>query len=148
VAEVITQQFGTHLFHVTIGGFDTHANQKDQHARLLGQLSDALSIFFQDLKNQGMADNVLAVTFSEFGRRVKENGSVGTDHGAAGPMFVVGGKVRGGFYGRAPSLSALDDGNLKYTTDFRRVYATILEKWLGADPAAVLNGTFDTLAFV
>jgi uncharacterized protein (DUF1501 family) len=148
VAESITKQFGTHLFHVVIGGFDTHANQAPQQAKILGDLSNALAAFFTDLKNHGLADNVLAVTFSEFGRRVHENGSAGTDHGAASVLFAVGGKVKGGLYGSYPSLSALDDGNLRYNVDFRRVYAAVLENWLAADPAVVLNGTFDPVPFI
>ncbi len=148
VAESITKQFGTHLFHVVIGGFDTHANQSGQQAKLLGDLSNALAAFFTDLKNHGTADNVLAVTFSEFGRRAHENGSAGTDHGAASILFAVGGKVKGGLYGTYPSLTALNDGNLKYNVDFRRVYAAVLENWLAADPAAVLNGTFDPVPFI
>jgi uncharacterized protein (DUF1501 family) len=148
VAESITKQFGTHLFHVVIGGFDTHANQAPQQGKILGDLSNALAAFFTDLKNHGLADNVLAVTFSEFGRRVHENGSAGTDHGAASVLFAVGGKVKGGLYGTYPSLTALNDGNLKYNVDFRRVYAAVLENWLAADPAAVLNGTFDPVPFI
>ena len=114
VAEVVVKQFGTHLFHVSIGGFDTHASQAPQHAKILGDLASSLGAFFTDMKNQGLADNVLALTFSEFGRRVQENGSAGTDHGAASPMFAIGGKVKGGLYGTYPSLTALDDGNLRY----------------------------------
>ncbi len=148
VAEVIVKQFGTHLFHVTIGGFDTHAGQPGQHSRILGELSGAVGAFFQDLKNQSLSDDVLALTFSEFGRRVRENGSAGTDHGAASPMFAMGGKVKGGFYGNPPSLTNLDDGNLKYTTDFRTVYATVLERWLAADSNAVLDGTFAPVPFL
>ena len=91
---------------------------------------------------------MLAVTFSEFGRRAHENGSAGTDHGAASILFAVGGKVKGGLYGTYPSLTALNDGNLKYNVDFRRVYAAVLENWLAADPAAVLNGTFDPVPFI
>jgi uncharacterized protein (DUF1501 family) len=148
VAEVITRQFGTHLFHVSLGGFDTHASQPQQHARILGELSNAIGAFIQDMKNQGLADSVLVVTFSEFGRRVHENGSIGTDHGEASPMMVVGGKVKGGFYGALPSLTSLHDGNQKYTTDFRRVYSTILEDWLAADPASILGNTYAPVAFL
>jgi uncharacterized protein (DUF1501 family) len=148
VAEVIVKQFGTHLFYVSIGGFDTHASQAGQHANLLRDLSNAVSTFFQDLKNQGAGDNVLAVTFSEFGRRIEENGSGGTDHGECAPMFAIGGKVKGGFYGKLPSLTVTHDGNQMYTTDFRRVYATILERWLAADSAAVLGNTFDPVPFL
>jgi uncharacterized protein (DUF1501 family) len=148
VAEVIAKKFGTHLFYVQIGGFDTHASQKDQHARLLGELSGAIGAFVQDMKNQGLGEDVLVVTFSEFGRRPKENGSFGTDHGEAGPMIVVGGKVKGGFYGTLPSLTSLHDGNQKYTVDFRRVYATILEDWLAADPAPILGNTYAPVPFL
>jgi uncharacterized protein (DUF1501 family) len=148
VAESITKQFGTHLFHVVIGGFDTHANQAGQQAKLLGDLSNALAAFFADLKNHSLADNVLAVTFSEFGRRVQENGSAGTDHGAASVLFAVGGKVKGGLYGTYPSLSALDNGNLRYTVDFRRIYASVLDRWLGGDSNAVLYNTFDPVTFL
>lgn len=148
VVESIVKQFGTHLFHVVIGGFDTHASQAPQQARILGDLSNALAAFFADLKNQGLANNVLALTFSEFGRRVQENGSAGTDHGAASVLFAAGGKVKGGLYGAYPSLSALDNGNLRYNVDFRSVYAAVLENWLAADSAAVLNGTFAPVSFL
>jgi uncharacterized protein (DUF1501 family) len=148
VAEVVAKQFGTHLFHVSLGGFDTHASQSQQHARLLGELSGAISAFMQDMKNQGTADNILVVTFSEFGRRVGENGSSGTDHGESGPMIIVGGRVKGGFYGTLPSLTSLHDGNQKYTTDFRRVYATVLEDWLAADPAPILGNTYAPVPFL
>ena len=102
--------------------------------------------FIEDLKRLGRADEVAVIIFTEFGRRVEENGSLGTDHGTATPMFVIGKGVKGGFYGTPPSLTDLDDGNLKMTTDFRRVYATMIKGWLGYDDTrSVLKGHFDPL---
>jgi uncharacterized protein (DUF1501 family) len=108
--------------------------------------ADAVRGFVEDVKRIGRADEVAVMIFTEFGRRVEENGSLGTDHGTATPMFVIGKGVRGGFYGKHPSLTDLDDGNMKMTTDYRRVYATMIKEWLGYDDtAAVLKGTFDPL---
>ncbi|HLB77979.1 MAG TPA: DUF1501 domain-containing protein, partial [Candidatus Dormibacteraeota bacterium] len=148
VAQIIVKDLGTKIFYVQISGFDTHANQANPQAKLLGQLGDGLAAFFTDVKNAGRADDLLVVTFSEFGRRVRENASKGTDHGAAGTMFVLGGRVRGGFHGGLPSLAHLDSGDLKYTVDFRSVYATVLEKWLGAEPSAILGQPFPLAEFV
>jgi len=134
--------------HVFIGGFDTHTNQEATLARLLRDTSEAIHAFWTDVSAHGHGDDVLIMTWSEFGRRVKENAQVGTDHGWAVPMFVVGNGVKGGFYGEPPSLTNLDNGNLKYTTDFRSVYATVLEKWLNAPPDDVLNGRFPQLPFL
>jgi uncharacterized protein (DUF1501 family) len=97
---------------------------------------------------KGYGEKVAVMCFSEFGRRVSQNSSAGTDHGAAGPMFVVGGKVKGGIYGAHPSLTDLDDGDLKYTTDFRRVYATLLDKWLNVGSSAILKNSFEPIAFL
>ena len=126
--------------------FDTHVFQGDLHQRLLTYTADAVSAFMQDLERIGRANDVALMIFSEFGRRVPENTSLGTDHGAANLMFVVGKNVKGGHYGTVPSLTALDEGdNLVYTTDFRRVYATMISGWLAfPDAATVLNGKFDT----
>jgi uncharacterized protein (DUF1501 family) len=132
----------------SLGGFDTHSGQRGTHTQLLSQLGATVRAFYQDLQAQGNADRVLVMTFSEFGRRVAENASGGTDHGTAAPMFLFGKPVKPGIYGQHPSLTDLDNGDLKFTTDFRSVYATVLEKWLGADSRAVLNGAFPTLAFV
>jgi uncharacterized protein (DUF1501 family) len=108
--------------------------------------ADAVRAFLDDVARLGRGDDVAVMMFTEFGRRVEENGSLGTDHGTAGPMFLFGKDVKGGFYGAPPSLTDLDDGNLKMTTDFRRVYATAIKEWLGYDDtAAVLKGKFDTL---
>ena len=125
--------------------FDTHVHQANLHGRLLVYLSDAVAGFMRDLERQGRADQVIVLIFSEFGRRVPENTSLGTDHGAANLMFAVGNSVRGGHYGALPSLTELDPGdNLIYTTDFRRVYASVMSGWLGLGRTEqVLNGRFD-----
>jgi len=148
VAALIAAGIPTRLFYVTYQGnsFDTHVQQADLHSRLLMYTADAVRGFSEDLKRLGRADDVAVMIFTEFGRRVEENGSLGTDHGTATPMFVIGKGVKGGFYGTAPSLTDLDDGNLKMTTDFRRVYATMIKAWLGYDDTpSVLKGRFDPL---
>lgn len=143
VSQVISGNLGTRLFSVSMGGYDTHANQKPTQDKNLAQLGDALDAFMQDLANLGQQDNVVIMSFSEFGRRVKQNGSNGTDHGTAEPMFVIGNKVNGGLYGTYPSLSDLDNnGDLKFNADFRSVYAGILKDVVGTDPSAVLGGDF------
>jgi uncharacterized protein (DUF1501 family) len=148
VAQMLTSDVGTRVFYVQLGGFDTHANEKPAQAGLLSQLADTLAAFQTDLEAHGRADSVMTMMFSEFGRRVKENGSQGTDHGAAGPMFVLGKGVKGGLYGEYPDLKNLDEGDLAFTTDFRSVYATLIDDWLGASSKDVLGGSFDSLAFV
>jgi uncharacterized protein (DUF1501 family) len=148
VAALIAAKIPTRLFYVTYQGnsFDTHVQQADLHSRLLMYTADAVRGFIEDLKRIGKADEVAVMIFTEFGRRVEENGSLGTDHGTATPMFVIGKGVKGGFYGQHPSLTDLDDGNMKMTTDFRRVYATAIEEWLGCgDTENVLKGRFDPL---
>jgi uncharacterized protein (DUF1501 family) len=150
VAQIISGGFGTKVFYVETGGFDTHANQAYTHERLLQGVASQVKAFFADLKAKGLDEKVTVMVFSEFGRRVKQNDSAGTDHGAAGPMFVVGPKVKGGIYGDHPSLKPddLTDGDLKYTTDFRRVYATLLDRWLCADSAGVLKNKFEAIGFL
>jgi uncharacterized protein (DUF1501 family) len=148
VSQMLTADVGTRVFYVQLGGFDTHANEKPAHATLMSQLADSLVAFQADLEGHNRADQVLTMAFSEFGRRVKENGSQGTDHGAAGPMFVLGKNVKGGLYGDYPDLKNLDEGDLAFTVDFRSVYATVIEDWLGAPSKDVLGGSFDRLAFV
>jgi uncharacterized protein (DUF1501 family) len=150
VAQVIAGNLGTRLFSVSMGGFDTHANQKDHHAQLLGQLGEAIDAFMQDLANMKRQDDVTIMTFSEFGRRVKQNGSGGTDHGTAEPMFIIGNSVKGGLYGTYPSLENLDaNGDLQFTADFRSVYAGVLKDVVGmADPTPVLGGSFDAVDVV
>jgi len=148
VAALIAAELPTRLYYVTYSGnsFDTHVQQADLHTRLLMYTADAVRGFMDDMKRLGRADDVAMMIFTEFGRRVEENGSLGTDHGTATPMFIVGKGIKGGFYGRHPSLTDLDDGNMKMTTDFRRVYATMIKEWLGYDrPETVLKGTFDPL---
>ncbi len=156
LAEVIVQGLGLRVGYVTLGGFDTHAHQdvsdtgqEGTHSQLLTTLAEGLSAFYADLDAHGAADNVVVMTWSEFGRRVEENASQGTDHGTSAPLFVLGNGVQGGVYGAPPDLNDLDPyGNLKFTTDFRGVYATILDRWLGAPAADVLGGKFDEQPFL
>ena len=138
VAQLIKGGLGTSIYHVSLGGFDTHANQATRHANLLRYIADAVSAFRADITATGMEEEVLVMTFSEFGRRVSQNGSAGTDHGTAAPMFLFGAGVNGGMYGAQPSLSDLDNAsNMKFSTDFRTVYSSILLDWFGLDPADV-----------
>jgi uncharacterized protein (DUF1501 family) len=147
VVALIEAGFPTRLYYTSYrnNAFDTHVFQNDVHQRLLTYASDAVSAFLMDLKRIGRADDVAVMVFSEFGRRVPENTSLGTDHGAANLMFVAGTKVKGGHYGEIPSLTKLDEGdNLVYTTDFRRVYSTMISGWLGyRDTQTLLNGQFE-----
>jgi uncharacterized protein (DUF1501 family) len=148
VAALIAAGMPTRVYYVSYQGnaFDTHVQQADVHARLLMYTADAVRAFMEDIARIGRADDVAVMMFTEFGRRVEENGSLGTDHGTATPMFLFGKHVKGGFYGQPPSLTDLDDGNLKMTTDFRRVYGTAIKEWLGYDDAeTVLKGRFNTL---
>ncbi|TMC09438.1 MAG: DUF1501 domain-containing protein [Chloroflexi bacterium] len=148
-AELIVAGTGVKLLHVTLGGFDTHYTELNRHDDLMGYLDQAVSAFFQDLDAHGMANNVLLATWSEFGRRPKENASGGTDHGAASPLLLIGSPVQGGLYGSAPKLGDLDaTGNLKYSVDFRSVYQEILTSHLGADAQQVLGATFDRVPFI
>ncbi|HYK85986.1 MAG TPA: DUF1501 domain-containing protein [Ktedonobacteraceae bacterium] len=149
LAEAIIEGLGLRVGYVTLGGFDTHANQQTTHDTLMKTLADGLSAFYTDLQQHGKADNVVIMTWSEFGRRVEENGSLGTDHGTAAPMFILGNPVQKGIFGEPPSLSSLDNnGNLKYTIDFRTVYATILDRWLGASSSDVLGGSYGSQNFL
>lgn len=141
-AQLINAEVGARVFYVSIDGFDTHATQAPAHANLLGQVSGAVTAFYKDLKARGQGDRVLVMTFSEFGRRAKENGSRGTDHGSGAPMFLVGGKVKAGAVGAHPSLTGLEMGNLKHHTDFRQVYAAVLDRWLGVPHREVLGQEF------
>jgi uncharacterized protein (DUF1501 family) len=155
VAGAMVRGIGTRVFYVTTGGFDTHANQNPNaangtYAGLMGTLNDGLSAFYNDLRNQGLLEDTLVMTFSEFGRRISENGSQGTDHGAAAVMMVMGGRVNGGLYGTAPNLNldpanpTLENGagDVRFETDFRSVYAKIIEGWLGGDSRAILGADF------
>ncbi|MDP6351507.1 MAG: DUF1501 domain-containing protein [Alphaproteobacteria bacterium] len=147
VAALIDADMPTRLYYVNYrnNAFDTHVHQVDLHARLLTYTSDAIHGFMTDIDRIGRGKDIAMMVFTEFGRRVPENASGGTDHGTATPMYVIGDAVKGGVYGAPPSLTELDDGNLIHTTDFRRVYATMIGEWLGLDPAVVLKGDFETL---
>lgn len=145
-AQIIGSNLGTRVLYVQHGSFDTHVGQKATQDRLLGEFSDAIKAFYDDLSAHGNENRVLTMTFSEFGRRVAENASRGTDHGEASPLFLIGGGVKGGIYGAYPDLSQTNMGNLKFATDFRSVYATVLERWLGRPSEAILQGRFDTVA--
>ncbi|HYW24598.1 MAG TPA: DUF1501 domain-containing protein [Terriglobales bacterium] len=148
-AELITTGTGVKLLHVTLGGFDTHYTELTRHDDLMGYLDTAVSAFYQDLAAHGAADRVLIATWSEFGRRPRENASAGTDHGAAAPLILIGDPVKGGMYGKSPALTDLDStGNLKYQVDFRSVYQEILGGHLGADPKEILGAAFDKLGFI
>jgi len=148
VSRLIAGGLPTRVYYVSQGGFDTHANQLPAHERLMTDLNAAISAFVADLKAQGNFNRVLMLSFSEFGRRVSENASGGTDHGAAAPLFVLGGGVKPGLYGNYPSLTDLHDGDLKFNTDFRSVYATALENWLGAPSEMVLGKKYPLLPFI
>jgi uncharacterized protein (DUF1501 family) len=145
VAQVVDAGLGTGIGYVSMAGFDTHAVQDEIHSELLQQVADALVAFLDDIDAHGHGDDVVVMGFSEFGRRVEVNGSEGTDHGTAGPVLLAGRPVLGGLYGDPPDLSDLDNGDLKFSTDFRSVYATLLEDWLGTAAAPVLFGDFGTL---
>ena len=147
VAGLIAADFPTQVYYVSMGGFDTHAQQPEFHPNQLMYVADALRGFLRDLDRIGRGADVAVMAFTEFGRRVAENGSGGTDHGTATPMYILGRPVRGGLYGRSPSLDDLDsNGNPKMTMDFRRVYATMMKEWMGFDDTpVVLKGEFPTL---
>jgi uncharacterized protein (DUF1501 family) len=145
IARIIKAGFGTRIFYTSLDGFDTHANQLGSHAALLTELSDSIGAFHDDLAAAGQSDRVAILSFSEFGRRVQENASQGTDHGAAAPVFVVGPVAKAGLIGAHPSFDDLDDGDLKFHTDFRRVYAAVLGDWLGCKPEPVVGAGFERL---
>ncbi|WP_435021784.1 DUF1501 domain-containing protein [Tundrisphaera sp. TA3] len=142
IARLLKGGYASRVFYATQGGYDTHAAQAPTHAGLLSELSGALEAFLDDLAASGLAERVLVLAFSEFGRRVAENGSAGTDHGAAGPVLLAGPAVRPGLIGAYPSLGDLDDGDLKASVDFRMVYATLLDGWLGLESRSALGGSF------
>lgn len=142
VARLINQGFGTRIYYMSLDGFDTHSRQANDHPGLLTDIGTGIAHLFQQLKAGNNADRVVLMTFSEFGRRVKENGSRGTDHGAGSCMFLAGPAVRGGPIGEHPKLDDLDSGDLRGPTDFRRVYATLLDQWLGVNSRGVLGAEF------
>jgi uncharacterized protein (DUF1501 family) len=150
VAALINAGAPTRVYQVSVASFDTHAGEKADHERLLGELDQAITGFLAAMAPGGHGRNTVVMTYSEFGRRLAENASGGTDHGAAAPLFIAGPTVKGGqFYGDEPSITALDSsGNLQFTTDFRSVYATVLEKVIGVDSAPILGGHYPTLGFV
>lgn len=148
VARMIAGGMSTRVYYVSQGGYDTHQGQANSHNRLLTDLGQSLAAFHEDLKAQGKLDQVLVMTFSEFGRRVAENGSGGTDHGTAAPLFMMGSAVKAGIYGTAPSLTKLDKGDLIHTTDFRSVYASVLEHWMKTPSAPILGRSFPTIGVV
>jgi uncharacterized protein (DUF1501 family) len=146
-AQLIVTGTGVKILHVTLGGFDTHYTQQQRHDDLMGYLDGALSSFYADLAGHGMSDRVLIATWSEFGRRPKENASAGTDHGTAAPVFLIGDSVKGGLIGSQPSLTKLDaSGNLGYDVDFRSVYQEILDSHLGVDSREVFSESFEKLS--
>jgi uncharacterized protein (DUF1501 family) len=145
IAQIIKADFGTRIFYTSLDGFDTHANQLGTHAALLLELSDSIAAFHDDLSSAGHGDRVALLTFSEFGRRVLENASGGTDHGAAAPLFLVGPVANAGLVGAHPSFDDLDDGDLKYHTDFRRVYASLAGNWLGCAAEPIVGKGFAPL---
>ncbi|MBA4062742.1 MAG: hypothetical protein C0501_03375 [Isosphaera sp.] len=144
-AQLVDAGIGARVFYVSLDGFDTHAGQggaAGAHAGLLGQVSDAVAAFYRDLAGRGHKDRVCVMTFSEFGRRARENGSRGTDHGSGAPMLLVGGAVKAGVVGAHPSLTRLEDGNLAHAVDFRTVYAAVLDRWLGVSAKDVLGAEY------
>lgn len=143
IARLITAGLGTRVYYVTLDGFDTHALQPTVHGALLRQWSEALESMMKYLGKQGMEDQVLVLTFSEFGRRVAENASEGTDHGAAAPLFVAGGGVRAGLIGSHPRLDDLEDGDLKHAIDFREIYAAIIEDWFAVESLGILGAKYE-----
>ncbi len=149
VANLITKDSNTKIYYINMGGFDTHASQKNKQSRLLKEYNDAIKIFVKDLQENNKIDDTLIMTFSEFGRRVKENASQGTDHGTANNVYFIGGKLKKpGILNEAPNLSSLDQGDLIYSVDFRRIYASVLKNWLEVDPGDVLLSQFKPLGIV
>jgi uncharacterized protein (DUF1501 family) len=149
IASLIYSEINTKVYYVSLGSFDTHVNQDSQQKKLFTELNDAVKAFTSDLKKNNRFDDVLLFTFSEFGRRVTQNASGGTDHGTANNMFLIsGGLKEKGIINPMPDLSDLQDGDLKYKVDFKNVYATILNKWLGANDKTILGSQFDYLNFI
>ncbi|MCH7606358.1 MAG: DUF1501 domain-containing protein [Chloroflexi bacterium] len=149
IAKVLLAGLGTRIFYTQHAGYDTHANQGPTQPRLLGELSQGIADFYADLREHDASEQVLMFVFTEFGRRVKDNGS-GTDHGSGGVAFAIGDRVRGGLHGDYPSLKEEDllEGDLQFHTDFRGVYGTMVERWLGLDPQPVVGGNFEQVDFL
>ncbi len=149
ISNLIARDTNTKIYYIDMGGFDTHASQKNRQERLLKQYDEAIKIFVKDLQKNQQLDDTLIMTFSEFGRRVKENNSRGTDHGTANNVFFIGGKLKNpGIFNEAPNLSKLDQGDLIYTVDFRKIYASVLKNWLGVNPGDILLDTYQPLDIV
>lgn len=148
VARMIAGGLSTRVYIVSIRGFDTHAAQLGTHQALLDEMATSITAFYQDLIALGVADRVAGLCFSEFGRRVKENASVGTDHGTAAPLFMFGKPITGGIFGSQPSLTDLENGDLKMAFDYRQIYASLLEQWLAGDSQQILGGSFNTLPLI
>ena len=149
IAQVICADLGTKIYYAQHGSFDTHAAELDSHAKLWTDVSEAIGDFTDDLREHDREDDVVILIFSEFGRRIMDNGS-GTDHGSGSVALVIGGPVQGGMYGEYPSLKPADqlEGDLHFSTDFRSAYSTILEQWFGLDAVPIVNGTFEQLDFI
>ncbi len=148
ISQLLMASPQTRVVYFSHGGFDTHSRQKDAHAKLMQEFSDAVLAFQREMEAAGLDKKVTLLVFSEFGRRVEENGSLGTDHGEAAPMFLIGSRVKGGFHGPNPDLTNLSRGDVPWKTDFRSVYATTLENWLGNDAGLVLGSEFPTLDLI
>lgn len=149
IASLIYSDINTKVYYVSLGSFDTHINQEGQQNRLFKEMNEAVGAFVKDLKGNNRFDDVLFFTFSEFGRRVSQNASAGTDHGTANNMMFIGGGLKEkGILNGMPDLADLDEGDLKYKVDFKNVYATVLNKWLGADDKKILTKTYDHLSFL
>ncbi len=145
IAQLIKAGLSTSIYYTHLDGFDTHSGQLQQHAQLLRQLGVSLAAFLDDLEKSGESERVLVLVFSEFGRRLNENGSAGTDHGTAAPVFLLGRPVKSGLHGLYPDLAHLDDGDPRHSVDFRRVYATVLDRWLAVPHRQVLGSAFEPL---
>lgn len=148
IADLIAGGLETRVYFANLPGFDTHANQANNHSNLLATLSDGLAAFQEDLMRRGLEDQVLTMTFSEFGRRPDENGNRGTDHGTSAPLFIVGKPTSAGLFGNLPDLSGDPRAPTPFDFDFRQVYATLLEGWLGADSKAILGQNFKPISFL
>lgn len=144
-AALLQSRIGVRVMSVTQGGYDTHEDQKRRHDALMTNLDRGLATFLEDVRGTSSGDNVLVLVFSEFGRRVEDNASIGTDHGTAGPMFLLGSPVQGGLYGKHPSLLDLFEGDLVHSTDFRSVYASVLDRWLRVDSETILGAKYEPI---
>ena len=149
ISELMTADADVKIYYASLGGFDTHAQQRGKHKNLLTNYSEAVSAFVKDLKQNGLYDDTLIMTFSEFGRRVTQNAGNGTDHGTANNLFLMGGKLKNaGVYNSAPNLADLDDGDLKFEIDFRQIYAEVINDWLDGNANQILGQNFNPLGLI